>query len=196
MGWFKSNLGSLGAVLGGTAGFLVGGPAGAAIGAGIGGTVGQGASDNYNYKRQLKAQYGLIDYQNAYNSPVEQMVRLKQARLNPNLVYNSGSATMSSASGSVPNYDTNAYKAYANALSLYNLEAQNQYLDWQTSNIAQQSLLNGRKANIAFYNQEYAKREYDTFKKTGKIPESYYRGMNDLSMISRSIDQLLQYFAN
>lgn len=40
------------------------------------------------------------DYQNWYNSPEQQMSRLKSAGLNPNLVYGSGNAVVNSASAS------------------------------------------------------------------------------------------------
>lgn len=43
----------------------------------------------------------LMDKQNEYNKPINQMARLREAGLNPNLVYGDGGATMASASGSV-----------------------------------------------------------------------------------------------
>lgn len=50
---------------------------------------------NYLFNRKLaKYQYELdqqaIDRQNAYNSPVQQMARYKEAGLNPNMIYGSG----------------------------------------------------------------------------------------------------------
>lgn len=47
----------------------------------------------------LMANY-FMDKQNEYNKPVNQMARLREAGLNPNLVYGDGGATMASASGS------------------------------------------------------------------------------------------------
>lgn len=50
---------------------------------------------NYMFNRKLaKYQYELdqqaIDRQNAYNSPIQQMARYKEAGLNPNMIYGSG----------------------------------------------------------------------------------------------------------
>lgn len=46
---------------------------------------------------QLQQNKELWDYQNAYNTPQSQMDRLKQAGLNPNLIYGSGSGGMGQA---------------------------------------------------------------------------------------------------
>lgn len=49
-------------------------------------------------RKARKWQEKMMDKQNAYNSPVQQMERLKQAGLNPHLVYGSGNSVQSSAS--------------------------------------------------------------------------------------------------
>lgn len=62
--------------------------------------VGQNQSKSLmRYQAQL--QQKMIDQANQYNSPVEQMARLRQAGLNPNLVYGSGVAGNQSESGKV-----------------------------------------------------------------------------------------------
>ena len=65
-----------------------------AAGVGAGGSI-MTSGLNYLFNRKLaKYQYELdqqaIDRQNAYNSPVQQMARYKEAGLNPNMIYGSG----------------------------------------------------------------------------------------------------------
>ena len=60
------------------------------VGAGIGaignalGGIGKGPRRQYKYAKKM------FDYQAAYNHPTQQMARLKEAGLNPNLVYGEG----------------------------------------------------------------------------------------------------------
>lgn len=63
-------------------------------------------SANAKAKRATMTQFimanYLMDKQNEYNKPINQMARLREAGLNPNLVYGDGGATIASASaGSV-----------------------------------------------------------------------------------------------
>lgn len=67
----------------------------------------QGLQNRQNRKYQLRDR----DYNNLYNSPEQQMARLKAAGLNPNLVYGSGNAvTPAVSTGSndrqAPNFDS------------------------------------------------------------------------------------------
>lgn len=68
----------------------------------IGGAVVQGIQNRQNYKRsikmyQMQRQDALADWnmQNQYNSPEQQMRRLREAGLNPNLVYGNGADAQS-----------------------------------------------------------------------------------------------------
>ena len=65
-------------------------------------------SANAKNKRSMLTQYwmqkALMDYQNEYNKPINQMRRLAEAGLNPNLVYENGGTTVAAASGSAPSY--------------------------------------------------------------------------------------------
>lgn len=58
-------------------------------------------SANAKSKRAVLTQFAmqnyLMDKQNEYNKPINQMKRLREAGLNPNLVYGDGGATMASA---------------------------------------------------------------------------------------------------
>lgn len=52
-------------------------------------------------ERELWMNKWLMDYQNNYNKPINQMKRLEEAGLNPNLVYGSGADTLSATAGHV-----------------------------------------------------------------------------------------------
>ncbi len=77
----------------------------AIIGAGaslVGGLV----NNEYAQARSDQQWYRMNEMQdkmNAYNAPVAQMARLREAGLNPNLVYANGGAVMQSAVGNAPN---------------------------------------------------------------------------------------------
>lgn len=107
------------AIGGAGAGFLAGGPAGALIGAGVGGLMGysQDATNEANRKAAREANAQNVAYwnmQNDYNSPVAQMARLKEAGLNPMLVYGGGNVTGNSASAiSSANYADQSYNTMA-----------------------------------------------------------------------------------
>ena len=76
----------------------------------LGGLFGLGAQSSANSTNMELAQYAFdrsVDMwrmQNAYNSPSQQMERLRAAGLNPNLVYGSGSVVGNNA-GSPPSYN-------------------------------------------------------------------------------------------
>lgn len=62
------------------------------------------AANKRQYKNQVKAMHEqqalnkeLWDYQNAYNTPQQQMERLREGGLNPNLIYGSGAGGMGQA---------------------------------------------------------------------------------------------------
>lgn len=97
---------------GGSAGSIIGGAVGGPFGAAVGGMIGNAASDysansmaqdaaTQAYNRNIE----LWNMNNQYNSPAEQMKRLKEAGLNPNLVYGNGSVvgnTSGQAAGATP----------------------------------------------------------------------------------------------
>lgn len=106
--------GLIGAGIGAAVGGYYGGAAGAQIGAeageGIGSVFGAKATEKYNQNRQFESEVrnylftkSLIDYQNEYNNPSNQMKRLQDAGLNPMLVYGSGNMVGNqSGTGSAP----------------------------------------------------------------------------------------------
>lgn len=113
------------------------------VGSSLGGVFGM-VSDHFNRKQQRKIneqarqdtayyyakdrEYSLADWnmQNAYNSPKSQMARLKEAKLNPHLMYKSGSVDNvggvvrgsqgRAANLTAPRYDTSIFN---NALATY-----------------------------------------------------------------------------
>lgn len=95
----------------------VGGGGGDAIGAliGLGATIYASETAKKNTKRTIEANKQLAEYQyaqdkamweqaNFYNSPEQQMARLKAAGLNPNLAYGSGSVS-GNTTGQLPKYN-------------------------------------------------------------------------------------------
>lgn len=73
---------------------------GAGVNAAISGlqNIGQRAYERKMYNRQRKDALADWNMQNTYNSPEQQMQRLKEAGLNPNLVYGTGSVVANSQS--------------------------------------------------------------------------------------------------
>lgn len=112
------------------------------------------------YQRNLK----MWNLQNEYNSPTQQMARLRSAGLNPNLVY--GSGVTGNSSGSAPQYqpadikraELSPYRgwnqgltdAVSNFLAFRSNRAQVENLEAQNSLIRQQTATEAtRQANIA-----------------------------------------------
>lgn len=60
--------------------------------------------DKKRYNQQLKDQQKMWQQANYYNSPAAQRMRLQQAGLNPNLVYQNGAATPTSDTVTPPSY--------------------------------------------------------------------------------------------
>lgn len=193
----KSMAGSLGGIVGLGAGSLVGAPT---LGYSLGSSIGNSVQSNYVYGKNLSDQYKLIQYQNEYNAPVNQMARLQEAGLNPNLVYGNGGSTVVSANGSIPKYNMPEVSPVA---QYYNLVKQNELLDaqrdvayWKAGEAQQNLEKINAQARIARYNADYAEHEHKAFKQSGKIPASYYKSQNSLQTFDNKIDQLLQYFSN
>lgn len=172
--WKKIKPNWTGALLTG-AGYLMGGVPGAIIGGAIGTYTGNQdkiAKRKQNQANQWQAmqQNALArqnwDITNAYNDPKAQMQRLKDAGLNPNLVYGGGNVTGNSASAlnanAVADYNVfNQADSVAKALpimqgfaNLRNTNTQNQLLNYQMGQTQAQtdSLL----ANTVYTNAQTA----------------------------------------
>lgn len=186
-----SMLGAIGSIAGGIIGAYFGGPWGAAAGASVGGALGGKKDNNKMASMQRREaawqnlqQLGFWQMNNDYNSPKSVMSRLEEAGLNPNLVYENGGAnyqaTMPTAAKSGFKYDNNINPMLFQQLE--NMESQNELLKAQKDNAFWQAGLNqnnasiaNANANIAHFKEDYARREHEIFKKTGRIPESYHR---------------------
>lgn len=104
---------------------------------------------------EFKRNKEMWQMQNKYNSPVEQMSRLRQAGLNPNLVY--GSGAVGNTTSNAPNYKAPGLKAYTgygddfrnsamNAISAQNLSEQNKNIQKQNELIGANTELSIQKA--------------------------------------------------
>ena len=109
-------------------------------------------SNSYAARQQWKYDKKLMDYQNQYNLPVNQRARLEEAGYNPNLALNG--VNVQSASASAPNVQPSRF----DMLQAYNLEQQNELLrkqaeltDENTARARTSNLLEGRKANLLYY---------------------------------------------
>lgn len=125
----KKGLKAVGGVLGGP----VGSAAVSALGGIAGSLIGKKSQDNTNQQQMDLAKYQyeknleMWNKQNEYNTPSAQMQRYQEAGLNPNLIYNSGTAVSGNASNS-PTYQAPQLKAFtdygdfgaSNAVSAYN----------------------------------------------------------------------------
>lgn len=103
----------------------------------------------------FKRQKELFDYQNAYNTPANQMKRLKAAGLNPALMYGQGTTGNATGFAGVAKADVTgpelAQSAAAGAqLSLVN--AQRQKLEEEAGLIRNQQVLSNAQASLAVQN--------------------------------------------
>lgn len=99
-----------------------------------------GYIDNYYNRKAAKKQYNyqmaMWEANNAYNTPAEQMKRLREAGLNPNLVYGGGSATHTATMASAPSVQPGRSGLNADTI-----------LKYQQSDIFNQELLNLKATN-------------------------------------------------
>lgn len=134
------------------------------------------ATSRYNTDRTIQANKELAEYgyskdlemwnrANSYNTPQAQMQRLEDAKLNPNLVYGSGSVSGNSVPASTPKYQAPTVKyEYANPVAalpemigqyqniklqqaqIQNVEAQTKAVQQRTANDAVSNLLISRRS--------------------------------------------------
>ena len=130
MGWFKKLTGtsskSLGGVIGAVGGAFLGGPEGASVGYSLGNSLLGGSGDSYKdiYKYQLKNNIALWNMQNAYNTPKEQMLRFKEANLNPNLIYGQTNTASPISTSNLDVNNSGQQQQLSNYMALSNLGIQ------------------------------------------------------------------------
>lgn len=112
---------------------------------GILGKIGQKRQQRRNIRDQTAANKELAEFaygkdleqwerQNLYNSPTEQMARLRDAGLNPNLVYGSGSAAGVTSPSTSPKYQTVRADYSKRQSPLEGLDMLGQYQDFVMKN--------------------------------------------------------------
>lgn len=132
---------------------------------------------------QYNLERSMFDYANNYNKPINQMVRLREAGLNPNLVYGNGSVAGnvagSTPSISIPNVSGPESVGMNDAISAYQLGLDTKIKESQLGNLEAQrlktnaeririenetqskefyTLLNNAKATGLYYNNDYLRR--------------------------------------
>jgi hypothetical protein len=140
------------------------------------------------YQRQRE----LIDQQNLYNSPVQQMERYRAAGLNPYLMYGQGGGTVSAATANVqqantpsvtyqPNYmqgvgesvARGVSETIANIISMKRLENETKLADAQSENLRAQAGLT--QSNARFQNETFNERvqlqRYETLFREAQISD-------------------------
>lgn len=141
-------------------------------GAMAGGSILQGLTSIYNTNKTIQANRKMAEYayskdlemwnkQNQYNDPSQQMARLKNAGLNPNMAYGSGSVA-GNTSGQIPKYQAPEQKydyelpdigqmvgTYQN---VQQTKVQTDLLKEQT-NVARQNALNAAVNNVILQNK-------------------------------------------
>lgn len=113
----------------------------------------------------------LIDEANEYNKPVNQMARLEEAGLNPNLVYENGAQTLSASVGAPPQAktyspDVGKFNALQNYLMLENMERQEEKTQAEVD-----AIHNG--IHVQNQNLEIAREMADLRKRTIAMQEKY-----------------------
>lgn len=186
--------GLVSALTGGLAGGLLAGPAGALAGGALGlaSGMGQDATNEANadaVKATNEANINLWREQAAYNTPANQVARLRAAGLNPNLFYSQGdTGNLSSApTMKAAQYDYNYAQAVDKVATYYqmkNLAAQNANLQAQTDNINAQTRLRQVEG-------DYQKLQLDYFKKYG-----YFPNQSETSLIRQTAQDVFGKYSN
>lgn len=122
------------------------------IGSSLGGLVSQFGSSWFN-KKNMKE---LIDYQNEYNTPANQMQRFADAGLNPNLIYGLGSNGNQPSSGSIApvDFDTSQRE---NRMAQFQMSMQGAQVKADIAEKQSATNLNNQNASLAADNAEYQK---------------------------------------
>ena len=109
-------------------------------------------------KKANQFNYLMWNLANEYNSPKNQMARLKEAGLNPNLVYGNGSV-VGNTTTSTPTYNKNSVMPYSDLALLTGMNAYQEFKNKEEQNLnmqregmrtmAQVDVLNSQVRNLA-----------------------------------------------
>lgn len=147
---------SVGGLAGAAVGSLVGMPT---LGYGIGSSLGSNYDSNRAFNKQKDLNWQMWDAENAYNHPTQQMARLREAGLNPNLVYGSGATTLSASTKGSPSYQM----PQGDILQTMNAYQDLVQKDAMTQNIQAQTIKSYADALTA-------SKDFDVYEKTGYHP--------------------------
>lgn len=132
MGWLSASIGASGSLLGTTL---------------------TNATNRSENKKAYERNLHMWNLENEYNHPVQQMARLKEANLNPNMVYGSGATTLSAStkSSSAPTiqpYQFNILDALNSYQDIKQKDATINNINAQTQNaIATKDSINAQTQN-------------------------------------------------
>lgn len=161
----------VGGAIGAVAGTLLGGPSGGVAGYELGSTLGksyQSDSDAKHQSRQAQELYSwqlgqqeasnirLWNMQNEYNTPANQMLRFKEAGLNPNLIYGQ---TNTASPISTASADLNFADTPQGRKSALQQQDFNNYVSM--ANLGMQKTLNDAQAWNIYNTAKNRDREYD-----------------------------------
>lgn len=110
---------------------------------------GQQMANRHNERmaqQQRDWQRQMWDLQNAYNHPSEQMARLKEAGLNPRMIYNTGASSAVGTAGDVKGYTRAEAKSTTAGLNAFSNIVQLKAVQAQTNNVEAQTKLTQQKA--------------------------------------------------
>lgn len=149
-----------------------------------------------SYERQKNDELAFWEKNNLYNSPMQQMGRLKEAGLNPNLVYGNGAVANSASAPSAPKAsmpDMKApqfnFDAQSAMMSYYDIKsktAQTDLLNEQQKVAAQDAILKAvQTANIA---QDTSGKEFDLGLKKDLRHNTIAFATENLRKVSTDID--------
>lgn len=125
-------------------------------------------SANNATKKAYKYNMWMWNAQNEYNLPINQMKRLREADLNPNLVYGHGTSTLASTPSSVGAPSRYPYQldVLENIKTYKNIEQ----MDAMTQNIKAQKLTYTAQALSALAKSFSDWKDWETYDKTGAHP--------------------------
>jgi hypothetical protein len=116
----------------------------------------QDASNRRAFKRNEKLYWESWNATNEYNHPVQQMARLKEAGLNPALMYGKSGGTGNAVAGPTPQSDAAQIPDLAGGLAYSELQLQKSQIETNKANaenLSSQSQLNAQKTATEVKNQ-------------------------------------------
>lgn len=155
---------------------------------------GAAALNNYYSKKAAKESWDrnlqMWNLENEYNHPINQMVRLRDAGLNPNLVYGTGTSTLAASSKSAP-------VAQQSFPQLDILGKMNAYQDLKqkdatTENIKAQKQVNEANAREAEARAKIAEKDAEIYMETGVNPQRPV-SQNVFSNVSHYVRRVGEY---